>query len=563
MTIKKLTWLFSVFTFGLLVVLLIAASIMSNRTAEEHQRMQVAAQVLRQQGLSDMMHDALRGQVYQALYNSSQGQANRAADLADLERYSTAFQSSINDEMRNVSSPATTRRLRRLQQPINLYLDQARSIVTLAYQDRDAAEQQLPAFQRSFRALEQSMGEATEAIDSDFVAAADAAGAINRGFSWFRILLLAGVLLAVGGIVFLLVRHIVQPLGSLADALDDIQADNLDVFVPGTHRSDEIGDLARAVADLRDATLRANDAQAQQLAAQQELAAQREGATERRKAAMVQFADTLEEQIGTIVQLVSAAGTDLQMTAQSMSAVAEQTIQQAAVVAGAAQQASSNVTLVAGAGDELNASIAEINRQVISSTEIARATADDARKVDETVKGLLVAVEEVGQISGMIASIADQTNLLALNATIEAARAGEAGRGFAVVANEVKTLADQTSKSTADVSALVASMQAASEQSSRAIEIILKRISELEQVSVSVASAVDQQSLASEEVARSIAQAAQGTEMVSTNIGEVNEAARTTGTAANQVLVSSEELQHHANQLSVQMTEYVERLRAA
>ena len=119
-----------------------------------------------------------------------------------------------------------------------------------------------------------------------------------------------------------------------------------------------------------------------------------------------------------------------------------------------------------------------------------------AGNADDTISTLAVSAEQVGQIVELIQSIAKRTNLLALNASIEAARGGEAGRGFAVVASEVKELAAQTSRATEEVAEQIRTMQNSTGASVGALRSIAEQIKELEGAAISIASAVDQQSVA-------------------------------------------------------------------
>jgi methyl-accepting chemotaxis protein len=150
---------------------------------------------------------------------------------------------------------------------------------------------------------------------------------------------------------------------------------------------------------------------------------------------------------------------------------------------------------------------------------------------------------------GLIQSIAQRTNLLALNASIEAARGGEAGRGFAVVASEVKELAAQTSRATDRVAQQITAIQTSTGQSVKALHSIGEQVKELELTAISIASAVDQQSVAGQDLARSLDMAARATDEVSVNIGQVRDATRNTGIAASQVLQSADELERQAGTL--------------
>jgi methyl-accepting chemotaxis protein len=215
---------------------------------------------------------------------------------------------------------------------------------------------------------------------------------------------------------------------------------DLSVEVPARGRTDEVGDMARAVE-----VFKQNGIQAARLAAEKD----KERAAKEQRA---QLLDTLtrafEAKTAELVGQVSAGATELQATAQAMTGSASQATQQATNVAAAAEQASANVQTVAAAAEELASSVGEISRQVAQSAKIAAKAKEDAERTDSVVQELAEGAQRIGEVVGLISNIAGQTNLLALNATIEAARAGDAGKGFAVVASEVKSLATQTARAT-------------------------------------------------------------------------------------------------------------------
>ena len=176
------------------------------------------------------------------------------------------------------------------------------------------------------------------------------------------------------------------------------------------------------------------------------------------------------------------------------------------------------------ATEELSGSIQEIGQQATSGLGMAQSAVADTERTQSVIGSLNDAAERIGSVVGTISAIAAQTNLLALNATIEAARAGEAGKGFAVVAAEVKTLANQTSRATDDISQQVAAIQEATKRSVEEISAIARTIGKLTTVSTSIASAVQQQSMTTRGIAESIHNAAGHTARASAEINSVDEA---------------------------------------
>jgi methyl-accepting chemotaxis protein len=171
--------------------------------------------------------------------------------------------------------------------------------------------------------------------------------------------------------------------------------------------------------------------------------------------------------------------------------------------------------------------------------------------------------QRIGDIVKLINNIASQTNLLALNATIEAARAGDSGRGFAVVASEVKSLAEQTSKATDEIASQIAAIQGATQKSVGSIEAIGRTIGEISEIATTIATAIEQQGAATQEIARNVQQAASGTQEVSANVGGVTEGAAATGIAANQVETAAGNLSRQSQQLREQVDAFLGQVRAA
>ncbi|MBI2256229.1 MAG: methyl-accepting chemotaxis protein [Proteobacteria bacterium] len=341
-------------------------------------------------------------------------------------------------------------------------------------------------------------------------------------------------LIFAGLVGFFGARSITRPLAALTHIMRVMAGGEYDVTIPATSRKDELGEMAQATEQFREKLIEGRDLAIQQ-AKEQERQIER---GRRMEAAVTKF----DQAIGVVVEGVSAAATELQSTAQAMSATAEETANQSQVVAAAAEEMTQNVQTVASATEELSASISEIGNQVVESNRIVGNAVAQADTTNERMRTLAEAAEKIGDVVTLINAIASQTNLLALNATIEAARAGEAGKGFAVVASEVKNLAMQTAKATDEIGGQVRAIQDSSQGSATALQGITRVISQVNEITTAISSAVEQQRAATQEISRNVQQAAAGTGEVSSNIGGVTEASQQTSHASHQVLTAAAEL---------------------
>jgi methyl-accepting chemotaxis protein len=282
-----------------------------------------------------------------------------------------------------------------------------------------------------------------------------------------------------------------------------------------------------------------------------------------RRRTLDSLAANFEQAVGGVVGIVASAATELQASAQSMTAAARDTAEQSTSVASASEEATVNVQTVASATEQLTGSIGEISHQINESARIAAEASRNAEQTAGKINGLLEAAQKIGAVIDIITKIAGQTNLLALNATIEAARAGDAGRGFSVVAHEVKSLAEQTARATTEISAQVGAIQSSTTESVESIREITAVIASMNEISTSIAAAMNQQSSATQEIARNVEQAARGTRAVTANITGVTVAADETGLAAGQVLSAASELSEQSETLRAEVDKFLATVRVA
>ena len=372
-----------------------------------------------------------------------------------------------------------------------------------------------------------------------------------QAFSALALLMMLG-----GGVMGVwLNREIGRPIVGLTEAVERVGAGDLATATPRANSIAEIIALTRAVDTLKAALRTQGEAEA---AARRDVEARTARGRRREERTA-----TFEVAIRRLFDDMTVAARHMESTAGAMTAVSERTTDRSRAAVRDATETAGNVGSIAAATEELSSSVREVQRRVEHSATIAGRALDETRRADEVVRTLAVSGDRIGEVVGLINDIAAQTNLLALNATIEAARAGEAGRGFASVAAEVKALAGETTRATDAIAGQVSHIQDETRRVVAAIASIGGIIGELSTLARDMAGAMEDQDLATREIAANIQRAAAGARTVSDGIGAVEGDAVETAHAAAGVIGTARELGGFRESLDREIHAYIDDLKRA
>lgn len=263
------------------------------------------------------------------------------------------------------------------------------------------------------------------------------------------------------------------------------------------------------------------------------------------KNAAIQLVKTL----GDTANQLAAAAEELSATATQLAKNSERTNTESSSAASAAEEVSKGVASVATNAEEMSASIKEIAKSSSEAATMSKESMAKAQNTNMVINKLGVSSREIGDVVKVISSIAQQTNLLALNATIEAARAGDAGKGFAVVANEVKELAKQTAKATEDITHKITTIQGDTSGAVSSIGEISKAVEQLNNISMTIAAAVEEQTATTNEVSRITQESSKAVGGIAATAKNVLEAATQSSAGASQTLEAARSLTQLADKL--------------
>ncbi|MCO5092413.1 methyl-accepting chemotaxis protein [Bosea sp. (in: a-proteobacteria)] len=362
------------------------------------------------------------------------------------------------------------------------------------------------------------------------------------------------ILLVLGPLLWFSLWRAMRPLRSMTKAIVSISDGNLATPIDALDRRDEIGAIARALGVLKIRLAERAALEEQQSLAEVERLARQRGVDH----AITSF----RTDVGLALEAFKNNAERMREASDGLARVAAESSGRAARAANTAHGASGNVENAAQAAEEMGAAIREVEFQVrrvrteiVEAASVSRDTAGSVQALDETARA-------IGEVVNLIRDIAAQTNLLALNATIEAARAGEAGRGFAVVASEVKSLAAQTADATDRIVAQVAAIQGATGEVVGSIQNIAERMNAIEKFANSVATSIEQQAIATGEIASGVAMASSSALSVSSDLSVLADSVEETGRSAEQVRGAAGEVADQAQRLDSTVDQFLRNVAA-
>jgi methyl-accepting chemotaxis protein len=429
------------------------------------------------------------------------------------------------DKLRDATSGVAAEKLKVVRADVSRWQDSARVLLGAAPATSIPAPHALARMDGTiFKSLNELVSLALKDADS---VRAEVESSIASSTRLSVILLLVGLVLS-AALAIVLSLAMTRPLTRLAATMRQLSEGRLEVEVTDKQRKDEIGHMANALEVFRASSLEVRRLEEQNRQREQD-------AAKERRDMLAGFAGRFQSQVAGIVERVIATVSGVERSAATMTQIAEETRRRVDRVLGESSAAAGNISSVASAAEQMASTSGEIAQRSDQSHHVASEAVTRVESSSVVITSLTDATAKIGKIVDLIGDIAAQTNLLALNATIEAARAGEAGRGFAVVASEVKSLADQTSKATGEISSQIAQVQETTKQAAAAMSAIQDTIRVIDGSAAEVAGAVEQQRGAIGDISRNTQSASASAAQVTADLQELHGAFAEVGNASGDI----------------------------
>ena len=459
--------------------------------------------IVQHQMEADMMHDAIRGDITAAFAASDPALGISLGETRkDLQDHIANFKTQIAEANRLATSPEIVAALGNLKAPLNDYIRSAETMLKRIELDPASAASEYPRFSASFKRLESAMAGASDAIQAHNQTITEKEhrlGLISTIATGGSAVLCLIVLVMLGVAVR---RKLVRPLEALSETARAIAKGNYTTEIYATEREDELGTMANALVELRQAGL-----------------------------------DKIELE-KAVFNTVKAMQTGSNEIAQASGELARRTELQAASL----EQTVMVMENLAGSVRETAVSANDVSQTVSAAQEDATVGGSVVRDAVDAMGGIEKSSQEIGQIISVIDAIAFQTNLLALNAGVEAARAGDAGKGFAVVANEVRALAQRSADAAKDIKVLITASSRQVQngvklvaQSGDSLQRIVGRITEVATLIHQIAAAADEQATGLQQINTTINDMGKSTQQNAAMVEQSNAACRNLADQATQL----------------------------
>lgn len=505
----------------------------------------------------DMMHDAMRNDVLGAILANSQGNKDGILKArVDLKLHYEKFFQNIAD---NKAEPRADQQVKDLffnsAHALEEYFTAASTVINMIDNGK-LYDAEIKSFEQKFEAMEEAnesisgmLLEWKDSIEHDIII-------LENRVGWFFTVGSAFCLLGVVSVPVYAYRQIFSPQRALIKVMQQLSKHETDVYIIGEKRTDEMGEISRAVAVFRDAIVAMN-------ILQKERETTKAKAEQERRQAMNHLAEAFDAKIGSVVKGVLHAVKDLGCVAEVLAKAAQTASTETTELLQAVEHAGSNVQAVSNAAGEFTGVLKGVSATVANTTTVCRSSAAQVEQSQQHLDKLRNVLSDIDGIVDSIRVITEQTNLLALNATIEASRAGEQGRGFAVVAAEVKVLANKTTEMTVSIDEKINAVKQTASQAIDTTYEIVSCVQEIDTSSGKVAISLEEQATTTADISRRSVEAAASINQAVNSIDSVRTAAGQTGDACQHVRSAASVLQEQAQILHDQVQEFLAEVRAA
>ena len=428
----------------------------------------------------------------------------------------------------------------------------------VAFDEPDADEQsrQQKTFESLRSNLEDSLNRLIDEIGSDTANIIQEAVATKaHGVASATITMAIGSALIFLFVTIWMSFRVVKPLGILTGAMLDLSSQDIPLAMSDQTRTDELGDLARAVRKFREQAMAVKWLEEQQESAKKE--------AEHQRAVMIdQVSQQFQADVLRIIEAVSKAAKQLFESAKIMNELTVEADRQTSLVLAHSDDTRQVVGTISGEVELLSRSVGDLRSALANAARLSSSSARDGTHAAERAQHLVEAVRNIGKVAVFISEVSHQTNLLALNATIEAARSGAAGVGFAVVAQEVKRLAAQSAEAADEIKSCIDEVQAATEGVVDAIQVAVGSSTAIAEMSDTIALSADQRDNAVHAVAEMVRSSEEHTSALEQSLRHIEKGSSEAERTSQFILEAASELSDQAKRLSESSRVFLKEIRA-